>query len=102
MNSIIIAGSRTVSPTVEEIDKAIYDLDPSSLIWAPCDWQVVICGDAPGADRAGAAWAQARQKDVHHEPITKELVDLHGRYLAPKMRNRKMAERGDGCIVFWD
>lgn len=62
----------------------------------------VICGCAPGADLAGERWAKAVGVPVHHEPITKEDVQRWGKYLAPKMRNRRMAERGDLAIVFWD
>ena len=102
---VIIAGSRTVFPSVQQIDDAIGKLgltqqgDPE---WDPMRWIEVISGRAPGADRAGEAWAKAKDKSLHFEPITKELIQQYGKYLAPKMRNRRMAERGDRAIVFWD
>lgn len=102
IRSMIIAGSRTVSPTVEEITRAIADLDPGGLLWAPEEWTEVVCGCARGADRAGEAWAIARGLRVHHEPITAALDAKHGKYLAPKMRNRLMAERADAALIFWD
>lgn len=102
MRRVIIAGSRSVSPTVEEIDEAIARLPAGSLLWVPSEWTEIICGDARGADKAGAAWAAARGIAVHHEPITNELIVRWGKYLAPKMRNRAMAERADAAIVFWD
>lgn len=102
MRSVIIAGSRTVSPTVDEIDAAIVKLPAGDLLWVPGEWTEIVCGCAPGADRAGEAWAKAKGIAIHYEPITEELVRLHGKYLAPKMRNRAMAVRGDAAIVFWD
>lgn len=100
--SVIIAGSRTVSPTVEEIDAAIVRLDPGGLLWVPADWTEIVCGMAPGADLAGKAWAEARGKSVRRVPITTALVERHGKYLAPKMRNREMAEIADAALIFWD
>lgn len=105
---LVIAGSRTVDPTVETIDAEVLKL--------PIDWQgylptpenfrkvigEVIDGDADGGDRAGRRWADARGIPVHHEPITPEDVRLWGKYVAPKMRNRRMSERGDIGLVFWD
>lgn len=102
IRSVIIAGSRTVSPTVEEIDAAILKLDPSRLLWVPADWTEVVCGMAPGADLAGRAWAEARGKQVFREPITTEDIRVHGKYLGPRMRNRRMSQRADAALIFWD
>lgn len=100
--SIIIAGSRTVDPSVDEITEAIRRLDPSGLLFVPEEWTEIVCGCALGADKAGERWALARGIPVHHEPITTALVLQFGKYLAPKMRNRAMAERAWGALVFWD
>ncbi len=100
IRSVIIAGSRTVSPTVEEIDAAIAKLDPT--IWIVRAWTEVVCGMAPGGDLAGKAWAEARGKEVRRVPITTALVDKYGKYLAPKMRNRAMADFADAALIFWD
>jgi len=102
MRSVIIAGSRTVSPTPAEIDNALRELDPCGLLWWPDEWTEVICGMAKGADYAGRAWALARGKTVHEEPVTAEQWARYGRYMAPKLRNRAMAERADGAVLFWD
>ncbi len=101
LTSVIIAGSRTVSPSVEEIDEAISKLFNAEL-WSAGWWTEVVCGCAPGGDRAGERWAKAKNIAVHHEPITEELVKQYGKWLAPKMRNRRMAERAGGALVFWD
>lgn len=98
IHSLIIAGSRTVSPTIEEITRAVSDLNFRGLH----ELQEIVCGCARGADKAGEAWAIAGGLSVHHEPITAELVAKHGKYLAPKMRNRLMAERADAALIFWD
>jgi len=102
MRSIIIAGSRTVSPTVEEIDAAIARLDPGGLLWVPAEWDEIVCGMASGADLAGKAWAEACGKSVHKEPITTDDIQRFGKYLGPRMRNRRMSERADGAILLWD
>lgn len=62
----------------------------------------VINGGAKGPDAAGGEWAIRRGIPVHREPITAEDIAKHGSYLGPKMRNRRMAVRGDAAIVLWD
>lgn len=98
---LIIAGSRTVFPSLEEIDAAVAGACKALGI-TPADITLVIEGEADGADAAGKAWALARGYTLHKEPITPEDWKKHGRYLAPKMRNRRMAQRGDFAVVFWD
>lgn len=104
IRSVIIAGSRTVSPTVEEIDAAIAKLDPSGLLWVPAEWTHVVSGRSRGggADIAGEAWARARGKELIVCPVTDELIRRYGPYVAPKMRNREMAEIGQAGLIFWD
>jgi hypothetical protein len=102
VKSVIIAGSRTVDPTVEEIDQAIINHDPCALLWAPSEWISIVCGMAKGADLAGKRWAEAKGMAVLQRPITPRMVTQHGKYLAPKMRNREMAELADAAILFWD
>lgn len=108
---LIIAGSRTVSPTIADIDRAaediaidVYGLRPGDC--AEHGWKQyvneVISGDANGSDKAGEEWAKARGVPVFLDPVTDEDYATHGRYLAPKMRNRRMAERGTHALIFWD
>lgn len=113
---LIIAGSRTVAPTIEEIDCAVLDLVERAMNLTEVDdyhgpdgargpryWIAeVICGDARGADAAGARWAAARGIQVHHEPIVPDDIARHGKYAGPRMRNRRMAERGTHLLAFWD
>lgn len=113
--SLVIAGSRGVDPTDEEITAEVIKLplgwgagDSDEVPVAlrvheiPALIREIVCGTAKGADIAGQRWAIALGIPVHYEPITAEDVRRWGKYLAPKMRNRRMAERGDMAICFWD
>lgn len=108
---LVIAGSRTVDPALEDIDRAVEDLVIDVYDARPGDFAEhgrtsyvleVISGDARGADTAGERWAKARGIPVHREPITREDIERHGKYVGPRMRNRRMAERGTHLIAFWD
>lgn len=101
MRSVCIFGSRLISPTVEEIDRAIFELDPSGLLWVPGEWQEIVCGMADGADLAGLRWAEVKGIPVFRDPVTKADYDRWGRRGAPKVRNGRMADRCDGAIGFW-
>lgn len=100
---LVIAGSRTLHPTIEQVDAGVCEL--TARIPGDSDENQVtevICGDAHGSDNAGALWAHARGIPVHHEPITAADVQRYGKYVAPKIRNARMADRGDLALVFWD
>lgn len=106
---LIIAGSRTVYPTFEQIDADVLRLP----IWGDITPDIarigevvvqVIGGRSPGggADDAGEAWAIARGLPFHPEPITDEDYRVHGKYLGPKMRNRRMANIADIALIYWN
>lgn len=62
-----------------------------------------LAGDLPTvADACGSLWARHHQIPLHHEPIVPADIAEHGKYLGPRMRNRRMAERGDVLLAFWD
>lgn len=94
---LIIAGSRTLSPTVEEIDAGF-----DNFVFCAADVVEVVSGCAPGVDRAGEAWATARKKKLVRFPIIPDDARIAGERLAPKMRNRRMAQYADGALLFWD
>lgn len=101
---LVIAGSRTVSPPIVEIDvhvRTCFAADPGRDFDPKLYITEVICGCAKGADVAGEAWAKHHNIPIHHEPITDEDMKL-GVYMGPRMRNRRMAIRADGAIIFWD
>lgn len=101
MRSVIIAGSRSVSPAVLDIDEAIRLLDPGGLLWVPSEWTEVVCGGARGADSAGEDWAKHHGISVAYDLVLPADYHQHGK-LAPKIRNRRMAERADAALIFWD
>lgn len=106
--SLVIVGSRTVFPSIGEID---LEVDKLPLPWdadgpGPEAYRRVIHevvdGGADGGDYAGRLWAEARGIPVHDEPITAEDVLRWNKYLAPKVRNGRMADRGAFGVAFWD
>lgn len=132
--NLLIAGSRTVRPTLEDIDRAAFrllaslpsgngdlaaenerlrrenarlraELDalrPPTIDTADlAEITKVIEGGADGADRAGREWAIRRKIDYETVAITKEDMQ-HGKYIGPRMRNRRMANIADVAAIFWD
>jgi hypothetical protein len=105
---LVIAGSRTVSPTIEDIDREVTGLLRD--LWAAGDAPIsfrdhieeVVCGGADGVDLAGKRWAQHHGIPVWDEPITNEDRTRWGARRAPKVRNGRMAERGTHALVLWD
>lgn len=102
--SLIIAGSRTVDPSANDIDRELVRwfglLEiPGAIADVVAE---VVCGGAQGGDDAGERWATINRIRVHREPVTKADYAEYGSYLAPKMRNRRMANRGSHAIAFWD
>jgi hypothetical protein len=95
--SLIIAGSRTVRPTLDEIDASFDD-----ILFVRDDVVEVICGGAKGADAAGREWALRRKIPIVNDPVTDQDFKAFGKYIAPRMRNRRMAERGTHLLAFWD
>lgn len=109
MWKLIIAGSRSLHPTDEQIDAEVLRLP----IWGEIPPEIsrvrevislVVSGRSPGggADACGERWAKARGIEVHPEPITDADVRRYGKFLAPKVRNSRMAEVGDIALIFWD
>lgn len=102
---LVIAGSRTLDPTVEQIDEEVAKMlglpERTSDAFRAAVSEVVS-GDAPGSDRAGTRWANHHGIQVHHEPTTEEDIRRWGKYMGPRIRNRRMAERGACLLAFWD
>jgi hypothetical protein len=102
MRSVIITGSPLIMLTVDEIDRAILNLDPGGLLWHPPEWVEIVSGHEPGMDESAEAWALAKGKETYRDSVTPMDYEIYGRHLAPKMRNRRMTERADGALIFWD
>jgi len=87
---VIIAGSRDISPSIEQIDKVVAELG----------WIIttVLCGAARGADTAGRVWAEYKSIPVAMYPAD---WSRHGKSAGYK-RNENMAFNADALIAFWD
>lgn len=92
---LIIAGSRTVWPTGDEIHGSISDAFGVATLLRI---EEIVSGTATGADMAGEAYAEARDLPVRRFPAD---WTKHGK-AAGKLRNREMAEYADAALVFWD
>ena len=91
---LVIAGSRTVSPTPFDITRALaewLDIKPEHVT-------EVISGTAPGGDRAGEAWAAHYNIPIRRMPAN---WDEFGK-IAGKMRNGEMSFVADAALVLWD
>ena len=62
----------------------------------------VICGDARGADKLGAEWAEFHGIEVKHMPAKWRLPNGITDRGAGHKRNAEMAAIGDVLLAFWD
>lgn len=94
---VIIAGSRTLSPSCEGIIEYMYD----SLLVNNDSWDTfteVVSGGARGVDLAGEKFAQWTERKLTVFPAD---WDKHGKS-AGHIRNKQMAEYGDVLLLIWD
>lgn len=103
---LIIAGSRTIKPTTEELTVILdhFDLKPKE----------VVCGGAEGVDTAGEIWAHRSNVHVEFFHADWDDIDAPGaviktnragkKYnaLAGHWRNQKMADYADALLLIWD
>lgn len=64
-----------------------------SRLHKQCGFEVVIEGDARGADRMAGYWARIARLQNIKEKVTDADYAAHGRYKAPKVRNQRMLDR---------
>lgn len=91
MSKVIVAGTRTFS------DYGMLRLVLDEIL-KPYDDITIISGGARGADALGERYASERGYNVIRFPAE---WDKYGKAAGP-IRNRKMAEVADICVVFWD
>jgi hypothetical protein len=94
--NLLIAGPRTMTVSLEEIDDAF----GAPILRSDVDR--VVCGMAEGMDLCGLRWAQASGIEVIKLPVTNEDYERHGRYKAPKVRNWRMAKVAEVGLIWWD
>lgn len=87
---LIIAGSRTITATVEELCEFMghFNLMPTEI----------VSGTARGMDQSGEAFAQAISLPIARFPAD---WDRYGKSAGHK-RNAQMAEYGDALLLIWD
>jgi hypothetical protein len=113
--SLAIVGSRSVFPSIAEIDREVV-----SLLWsAPANPLAqesfetilaivvgeiveVVDGMADGGDYAGRLWAEHHKIAAHDEPILAADIERWGKYVGPKVRNARVADRATHGLAFWD
>ena len=88
---LIIAGTRTLSPTSDFILDAGYMLK----IGTPTE---IVSGKSKGVDAAGEAFAKRQDLPVKEFPADWEL---YGTKAGP-IRNAKMAMYADALLLIWD
>lgn len=90
---LLIAGSREVFPSIQEIDAVIECCEFSTILVSE-----VISGTAAGADTAGEKWAKYHKIKVTRMPANWALYGKE----AGNMRNAQMANLADYGLIFWD
>lgn len=93
MFKLIVAGSRSF----KDYDRLAADLDRLLANRMP-DVEIVSGSCPRGADALGERYARSRGLPVRQFPALWEKWGL----LAGTLRNRRMAEYADACIVYWD
>ena len=89
---LIIAGSRNLHPTFEELQEYLYSISIEYRI------DEIVSGHSGGVDLAGEAWSRkVLKKSATLFPYPSE----HGKRGGP-IRNRQMGEYADAALVLWD
>lgn len=106
---LIVAGSRTLDPSVKKMHGYIGDTGRwwTDVVKRFPMWDMdygdleIVSGTARGVDLAGERWAN--QTDRKRVTITRFPADWnkHGK-LAGHLRNRQMAEYADAALLIWD
>lgn len=99
---VIIAGTRTITD---------YDILLRAMANCPFTWlitQVIVGCDEDdfkkgklNVDVLGYVWAKLNRVPVHCDPVPPSTWRDFGKKAGP-LRNRRMAQRGEGLIAVWD
>lgn len=88
---LIIAGSRTLNPSLGFISSAIKMLSITNI-------SEIVCGMAEGVDSEGLHFASHAQLEVAQFPADWKK---HGNAAGP-IRNKQMAEYANALLLIWD
>lgn len=88
---LIIAGSRTISPTVDEIANYFQTKEIQEIT-------EIVCGMANGVDLCGRSAAKALGIDVKEFPADWDRFYKR----AGPIRNKQMADYADALLLIWD
>lgn len=89
---LIIAGSRHMAPTLDEMDYIVYSLPEVNKITE------IVSGGCRGVDAAGERWA--RENDVPVKLFNPDWLQ-YGKSAGPS-RNHQMAQYADALLLIWD
>lgn len=104
---LIIAGSRTLSPSIQLIEGLISQFNVPQVT-------EVVSGKAKGVDDAGERWAKHKGIPVGDNPAKWDDLDTPGAIIkttksgkkynakAGHDRNAIMARKGGGLLLIWD
>ena len=87
---LIIAGSRTLNPSVKDIGEQVSKFNIGIT--------EVVSGGADGVDSCGEEYALAADQPLK---IFKADWNKHGKAAGP-IRNKQMAEYADALLLIWD
>jgi hypothetical protein len=92
---VIVAGSRTLPK--DDVQRKDMECELTALR-IEHSFDEVVSGGACGADKLGEEWS--REWDI---PVKRMPADwAKWGKAAGMIRNQKMAEYADACVVFWD
>lgn len=96
---LIIAGSRTINPSVDLINGIISTFGLMEGV------KEIVSGMANGVDSAGERWCIQMQILCGRESIGLKLFkadwETHGKAAGP-IRNKQMADYADSLLLIWD
>lgn len=88
----IIAGSRTFTNYLKFIKLM------ETIPWTITE---VVSGGCRGADKMGEDWAKVKKIPIKQFPVDESEWALMGSAAGP-IRNKRMADYAQACVVFWD
>ncbi len=83
---IAVVGSRDIKPSIEELEKELYDADE------------IVSGGAAGVDTCAMEYAESKGIRL---TVFLPQYELYGR-AAPIVRNKQIVDHADRVVIFWN